>query len=70
MRKTAIVAAILLFTLAAFTPKEQKTYTLTLTPEETSLVFEALGELPAKRVEVLRMKILQEVEKQTPKAGK
>jgi hypothetical protein len=60
----AIVAVVL---LVSFTPKQQKSFTFTFTPEETGVVFEALGELPAKRTESIRAKIIQEVDKQQVK---
>lgn len=66
MKKITAILSVVVLTVAltAFETKQQKTYTFTLTPEETALVFEGLGELPAKRVDMLRAKIMQEVEKQ------
>ena len=59
-----IMAVIAIVSLFAFAPKQQKTFTFVFSPEETAMIFEALGELPAKKVEALRAKIVQEVEKQ------
>ena len=48
----------------AFTSKVDKTVKLELTVEEVQLVYNALGKLPAEQVEVLRMKIAMEANKQ------
>ena len=53
--------------LLSFTTQEPKTYTLTLTAEETQVVYSALGELPAKATEGIRMKIAQQVNEQNKK---
>lgn len=53
-----------LFALFGFTTQETKTIKLELTVEEVNLVFEGLGELPAKKSEGLRVKIYQEAKKQ------
>lgn len=62
MRKTLAILAVL--TLASFQPTPPKTFTLELTPDEVQVVYDALGELPAKKVEVIRLKIVQQVNKQ------
>lgn len=59
MRKTAALAAIMM--LMAFKTQEEKTYTLMFTAEEVNVIYEALGELPAKRTEIIRFKIVQQV---------
>ena len=51
MKKLLLIAAI---GLMSFTTQEPKTYTITLTAEETQIVFAALGELPAKTTEGIR----------------
>ena len=38
--------------------------TITFTVDEIQTVFDALGELPSKKVETIRFKIVQEVQKQ------
>ncbi len=58
MKKLLLIAAI---GLMSFTTQEPKTYTITLTAEETQIVFAALGELPAKTTEGIRAKIAQQV---------
>jgi hypothetical protein len=62
MRKTLAILAVL--TLASFQPTPPKTFTLLLTADEVQVVYDALGELPAKKVEVIRLKIVQQVNKQ------
>lgn len=62
MKRTLIIAGIL--GLMAFTPQEAKTYKLEFTAEETQIIFDALGELPSKKVEVIRAKIAQQVNQQ------
>ena len=59
MRKTAALAAIMM--LMAFKTQEDKTYTLMFTAEEVNVIYEALGELPAKKAEVIRFKLVQQV---------
>lgn len=56
--------ALSLFTLMSFNTQEPKTIKLELSVEEVNLIFEGLGELPAKRSEALRGKIYQEAKKQ------
>ena len=58
---------ILLFALVAslgFTTQQPKTVTITFTVDEIQIVFDALGELPSKKVETIRYKIVQEVQRQ------
>jgi hypothetical protein len=62
MKRTLAILAIL--TLASFQPTPPKTFMLELTPDEVQVVYDALGELPAKKVEVIRLKIVQQVNKQ------
>jgi hypothetical protein len=60
----------LLFTLSIFglfgftTQTEPQTVKLELSVEEVNLIFEGLGELPAKKSEGLRAKLYQEAKKQ------
>jgi hypothetical protein len=53
-----------LFALLGFTTQETKTVKLELSVEEVNLIFEGLGELPAKKSEGLRAKIYEEAKKQ------
>ena len=63
MRKITLL--LLLTGLLSFTTQEQpKTVTITFTVDEIQTVFDALGELPSKKVETIRFKIVQEVQKQ------
>ena len=62
MKKT-----ILLFTiigLLSFNTQQPKTVTISFTLEEVQMVYDALGELPAKKVEAIRGKIYYEVQRQ------
>ena len=58
------ILALLAFTLFSFTTQTEKKITLTFSLEEVQTIYDALGELPAKRVEALRMKIATETNKQ------
>jgi len=68
--RTLGIAAIAVIALAAWETKQQKTYTLTLTAQETQIVFDALGELPAKTSESIRAKIAQQVTSQNQTTDK
>ena len=60
-----ITLLLLLTGLLSFTTQEQpKTVTITFTVDEIQTVFDALGELPSKKVETILFKIVQEVQKQ------
>lgn len=58
------ILALLAFTLFSFTTQTEKKITLSFSLEEVQTIYDALGELPAKRVEALRMKIATETNKQ------
>ena len=58
------ILSILAFTLFSFTTQNEKKVTLSFTLEEVQTIYDALGELPAKKVEALRMKIATETNKQ------
>ena len=62
MKKLALVFGIL--ATLSFTTQEVKTVQLKFTVEEVQLVYDALGELPAKKVEVLRNRIAMEAQRQ------
>jgi len=62
MKKLLLTFSI--FCLFGFTTQEPKTVKLELSVEEVNLIFEGLGELPAKKSEGLRAKIYQEAKKQ------
>jgi hypothetical protein len=53
------------FTLTmAFTMPQQKTYKLELTTQEVQVIYDALGELPAKVSEGIRAKVAKQVSEQ------
>lgn len=58
------ILALFAFTLFSFTTQTEKKITLSFSLEEVQTIYDALGELPAKRVEALRMKIATETNKQ------
>lgn len=62
MKRTLALAGIL--ALMAFAPQQPKTYKLEFTAEETQTIYDALGELPAKKAEVIRFKLVQQVNEQ------
>jgi hypothetical protein len=59
-----IIVTLLAVLLLSFGTQEEKKITLTFTVEEVQLIYDALGELPAKKVEGLRAKIAVEANKQ------
>lgn len=61
-----VIAGMAWAAMSSFQPKnaETKTYKFEFSAEETQVIFEALGELPAKKSEVIRFKMAQEVNKQ------
>jgi hypothetical protein len=60
MKKAAVIAAAV-FMMAFMPAQEPKTYTLEFTADEVNTIYEALGELPAKKAEVIRFKLVQQV---------
>jgi hypothetical protein len=63
MKKLLLTLSI--FGLFGFTTQtEPQTVKLELSVEEVNLIFEGLGELPAKKSEGLRAKLYQEAKKQ------
>lgn len=62
--KKSLFALSILALMSFKTQEEPKTVKLELTIEEVNLIFEGLGELPAKKSEGLRGKIYQETKKQ------
>ena len=61
MKKALTLFAVV--ALMAFDPAP-KSYKLELTAQELQVVYDALGELPAKTSETIRMKIVQQVNQQ------
>jgi hypothetical protein len=68
MRKA--IASLCLVALVAFAPP--KTFHFEFTSEEAQIIFDALGELPSKKVEGIRYKMMMTVQAQsdTTKAKK
>lgn len=62
MKKIFII--LLAATFFSFKTQGEKKVTLSFSIEEVQLVYDALGELPAKKVEALRMRIAMEANKQ------
>ncbi len=59
------------FTLTmAFTMPQQKTYKLELTTQEVQVIYDALGELPAKVSEGIRAKVAKQVGEQNTNGTK
>ena len=52
------------FVLFSFNTQNEKKVTITFSVEEIQTVYDALGELPAKKVEALRMRIALEANRQ------
>lgn len=63
MKKTLLVFALIIST-TLFSFQQEKKIKFEFTLEETQLIFDALGELPAKKVEALRGKIIFETNRQ------
>ena len=66
MKKTIGYAIIFVFIMGifAFTMPQQKTYKLELTTQEVQVIYDALGELPAKVSEGIRAKVAKQVGEQ------
>jgi hypothetical protein len=66
MKKSIGYAIIFVFIMGifAFTMPQQKTYKLELTTQEVQVVYDALGELPAKVSEGIRAKVAKQVGEQ------
>lgn len=62
--KKSLFALSILAIMSFKTQDEPKTVKLELSVEEVNLIFEGLGELPAKKSEGLRAKLYQEAKKQ------
>jgi hypothetical protein len=58
-----ILATICIIALVAFVPP--KTFHFEFTPEEAQIIFDALGELPSKKVEGIRYKMMMTVQAQS-----
>lgn len=65
-----LLLSIALFTCLSFKVQEEKKVTISFTAEETVLIYQSLGKLPAEQVEVLRAKIVAEYVKVFPDTTK
>jgi hypothetical protein len=74
MKKNNLIASLLIFSLIicsiAFTMPQQKTYKLELTTQEVQVIYDALGELPAKVSEGIRAKVAKQVGEQNANGTK
>ena len=61
MKKALTLIAIM--ALMSFEPTH-KSYKLELTSQEVQIIYDALGELPAKQTETIRFKLIQQVTEQ------
>lgn len=59
-----VILLIFSVVLLSFQTNQEKKIKFEFTVQEVQLIFDALGELPAKQVEQLRAKIVAEVKKQ------
>jgi hypothetical protein len=72
MKKSIGYAIIFVFVMGifAFTMPQQKTYKLELTTQEVQVIYDALGELPAKVSEGIRAKVAKQVGEQNASGNK
>jgi hypothetical protein len=74
MKKNNLIPSLLIFSLIicsiAFTMPQQKTYKLELTTQEVQVIYDALGELPAKVSEGIRAKVAKQVGEQNANGTK
>jgi hypothetical protein len=72
MKKSIGYAIIFVFVMGifAFTMPQQKTYKLELTTQEVQVIYDALGELPAKVSEGIRAKVAKQVGEQNANGTK
>lgn len=72
MKKSIGYAIIFVFIMGifAFTMPQQKTYKLELTTQEVQVIYDALGELPAKVSEGIRAKVAKQVGEQNTNGTK
>jgi hypothetical protein len=72
MKKSIGYAIIFIFIMGifAFTMPQQKTYKLELTTQEVQVIYDALGELPAKVSEGIRAKVAKQVGEQNTNGTK
>ena len=72
MKKSIGYAIIFIFIMGifAFTMPQQKTYKLELTTQEVQVIYDALGELPAKVSEGIRAKVAKQVGEQNASGNK
>jgi hypothetical protein len=64
---TAFLLCMITLTMS-FKVREQKTFKLDLSGQEVQVIYDALGELPAKTTEGIRAKIIKQVNEQNTTA--
>jgi hypothetical protein len=67
MKKSIGYAIIFIFIMGIFAftmPQQSKTYKLELTTQEVQVIYDALGELPAKVSEGIRAKVAKQINDQ------
>ena len=67
MKKALTLLAIM--AAMSFQPAP-KSYKLELTAQEVQIIYDALGELPAKQTETIRFKLIQQVNEQNKQQQK
>lgn len=73
MKKSIGYAIIFVFVMSIFAftmPQQSKTYKLELTTQEVQVIYDALGELPAKVSEGIRAKVAKQVGEQNANGTK
>jgi len=73
MKKSIGYAIIFVFIMGIFAfsmPQQSKTYKLELTTQEVQVIYDALGELPAKVSEGIRAKVAKQVGEQNANGTK
>ena len=63
VRMKKALTLLTMMSLMAFQPSP-KSYKLELTAQEVQIIYDALGELPAKQTETIRFKLIQQVNEQ------
>ena len=56
--------------LMSFNTQQPKNVTITFSVDEVQIIYDALGELPAKKVETIRSKIVYEANRQLDTTSK
>ncbi len=65
-----LIAFVSILFLTSFSQPKPKTYVLNVTAQEAQIIYDALGELPAKVSEGVRMKLAQQITEQSKEPAK